>query len=83
MQKVSLINLLKNKYPLLHEFTLIRQKGVIINTCFNGVKDKSGEWKEKNKTESLIKTKNLPTKIVNSINEQLLDFVKKILKNVK
>ena len=46
-------------------------------------KNKAGEWMENNQTEPLIKVKNMPGKIDNGIDEQLLRSIKELLKDVK
>ncbi|MDP5093161.1 MAG: S41 family peptidase [Polaribacter sp.] len=46
-------------------------------------KNKAGEWMENNQTEPTIKVKNMPGKIDNGIDEQLLRSIKELLKDVK
>jgi tricorn protease len=46
-------------------------------------KNKAGEWMENNQTEPMIKVKNMPGKIDNGIDEQLLRSIKELLKEVK
>jgi tricorn protease len=46
-------------------------------------KNKAGEWMENNQTEPMIKVKNMPGKIDNGIDEQLLRSIKELLKDVK
>jgi tricorn protease len=46
-------------------------------------KNKAGEWMENNQTEPLIKVKNMPGKIDNGVDEQLLRSIKELLKDVK
>jgi Tol biopolymer transport system component len=46
-------------------------------------KNKAGEWMENNQTEPMIKIKNMPGKIDNGIDEQLLRSIKELMKEVK
>ena len=46
-------------------------------------KNKAGEWMENNQTEPMIKVKNMPGKIDNGIDEQLLRSIKELFKEVK
>ncbi|PQJ78301.1 S41 family peptidase [Polaribacter porphyrae] len=46
-------------------------------------KNKAGEWMENNQTEPTIKVKNMPGKIYNGIDEQLLRSIRELLKDVK
>jgi C-terminal processing protease CtpA/Prc len=46
-------------------------------------KNKAGEWMENNQTEPMIKIKNIPGKIDNGIDQQLLRSIKELLKDVK
>lgn len=46
-------------------------------------RNKAGEWMENNQTEPMIKVKNMPGKIDNGIDEQLLRSIKELLEDVK
>ncbi len=46
-------------------------------------KNKAGEWMENNQTEPTIKVKNMPGKVDNGIDEQLLRSIRELLKDVK
>ena len=46
-------------------------------------KNKVGEWMENNQTEPTIKVKNMPGKIDNGIDEQLMRSIRELLKEVK
>ena len=46
-------------------------------------KNKAGEWMENNQTEPTIKVRNMPGKIDNGIDQQLLRSVQELLKDVK
>ena len=45
-------------------------------------KNKAGEWMENNQTEPTIKVKNMPGKIDNGIDQQLLRSIRELLKDV-
>jgi Tol biopolymer transport system component/C-terminal processing protease CtpA/Prc len=45
-------------------------------------KNKAGEWMENNQTNPMIQVKNMPGKIDNGIDEQLLRSIKELLKDV-
>ncbi|MFD2528193.1 S41 family peptidase [Polaribacter marinaquae] len=45
-------------------------------------KNKAGEWMENNQTEPTIKVKNMPGKIDNGIDEQLIISIRELLKDV-
>ena len=45
-------------------------------------KNKAGEWMENNQTEPIIKVKNMPGKIDNGIDQQLLRSIRELLKDV-
>lgn len=45
-------------------------------------KNKAGEWMENNQTEPTIKVKNMPGKVDNGIDEQLIRSIKELLKEV-
>ncbi|WP_288955692.1 S41 family peptidase [uncultured Polaribacter sp.] len=45
-------------------------------------KNKAGEWMENNQTEPMIKVKNMPGKIDNGIDQQLIRSVKELMKDV-
>ena len=46
-------------------------------------KNKAGEWMENNQTEPIIKVKNMPGKIDNGIDEQLIRSIRELLKDVE
>jgi len=46
-------------------------------------KNKAGEWMENNQTEPTIKVKNMPGKIDNGIDEQLIRSIRELLKDVE
>ncbi|WP_405567629.1 S41 family peptidase [Polaribacter sp. Asnod6-C07] len=46
-------------------------------------KNKAGEWMENNQTEPTIKVKNMPGKVDNGIDEQLIRSIQELLKDVK
>lgn len=46
-------------------------------------KNKAGEWMENNQTEPTIKVKNMPGKVDNGIDEQLMRSIQELLKDVK
>tara|TARA_R110002126_G_scaffold291772_1_gene457537 strand:+ start:117 stop:3359 length:3243 start_codon:yes stop_codon:yes gene_type:complete len=46
-------------------------------------KNKAGEWMENNQTEPTIKVKNMPSKITNGIDQQLMRSIRELLNDVK
>jgi tricorn protease len=46
-------------------------------------KNKAGEWMENNQTEPTIKVKNMPSKIANGIDQQLMRSIRELLNDVK